>query len=597
MEYDRIYDIHRHEHLSDALRRAGMEFIPTDCVINKRLPGIGATHFELTSSRRSIIIEPNVPVIENKAKKHAHCLAVMQGVNVAQVMKFLDEHADHPYKLLTTPESFPKIKEAMSRLDMDMYAECFLLFDECEKLVQDVDFRNSIRLPMDDFFRFHQKAMISATPLIAADPRFNTFMKVLIRPTYNFRQKLKLIHTNNLTLALSDFIRAKREAVCIFCNSLDSIDSFFRLIPELQNSCTYCSKDGMEKLFLAGKREKAVYICDLKHYNFFTSRFFSAVDIECEPPHVVIISDVCGASQSVVDPKTEAIQIVGRFRKGVRSVTHITGIDPELEYQSRTEIDEWLEGASSTYKEWNRQLEISSNDGRRTLLREAMSANSYIRFLNENSQPEPFLIANYYEEQLVRSLYTDVGRLMEAYQATGYFDIEREERMYDVSDKERLAIQRVLSRKVKYEWLLRKFEQIEYLNAQNDKKSKERYKQLLFSLLNSEGEHNLYQCYCRYGAQYVRGLAFNDKAIRESVGRIHSSLIKSSPKAKALFAKRFEVGKEYTPMEAKSMLKAMYEELNMQTGRGLTAREIEKYARVEEYRKHQGRVLKIVELL
>lgn len=597
MQYDRIYPIRRKEHLSDALLRAGVKFIPNNCIINKRIPGIGATHFELTSPRKSIIIEPNVPVIENKSRKHEHCLAVMQGVTVTKIMHFLEEYGNTNYKLLTTPESFFKIKEAMEKLEINMYKDCFMLFDECEKLVQDVDFRNSIKLPIDDFFRFDSKAMISATPIIANDIRFRHFTKVLIKPEYEYRLPLNIIQTNNITLALSELLVNKRQKVCIFCNSIDSINSFFRLIPRLQDSCTYCSKDGIEKLYAGKRRDKSVFISEPGRHNFFTSRFFSAVDIECEPPHVVIISDLHGATQSTIDPKTEAIQIAGRFRNGVRSLTHITTIDPNLEYQEKEETDNWLQGAGELYKQWGQELETSHNDGKRTLLREAISNNSYTRFLDENAQIDPFLIANYYEEQAVRKLYTDINLLLEAYQKADYFLINYEEKNFDISDDERLAIQRIVSLKTKYEWLLRKFEQIAYLKTNKDKKMQARHHQLLQGLLNSEGEQNLYRCYSRFGAEYVRTLELKDKAIREAIGAAPTIIIKNSPKAKALFAKRFETGKEYSPTEIKVMMNHFYNELNIEPLKHMTAKEIEKFARIEEYRGHNGRIIRIKEIL
>ena len=66
MEYDRIYSIRKGEYFADALKRAGKDFIPTNCIINKLLPGLGATHCELTAPRKSIIIEPNVPSSSRK---------------------------------------------------------------------------------------------------------------------------------------------------------------------------------------------------------------------------------------------------------------------------------------------------------------------------------------------------------------------------------------------------------------------------------------------------------------------------------------------------------------------------------------------------
>ena len=81
MEYDRIYSIRKGEYFADALKRAGKDFIPTNCIINKLLPGLGATHCELTAPRKSIIIEPNVPVIESKAKVHKNSLAIYNITN------------------------------------------------------------------------------------------------------------------------------------------------------------------------------------------------------------------------------------------------------------------------------------------------------------------------------------------------------------------------------------------------------------------------------------------------------------------------------------------------------------------------------------
>ena len=38
--------------------------IPTNCILSKRIPGCGATTLELKTDRNSIIIVPNVPVIQ-----------------------------------------------------------------------------------------------------------------------------------------------------------------------------------------------------------------------------------------------------------------------------------------------------------------------------------------------------------------------------------------------------------------------------------------------------------------------------------------------------------------------------------------------------
>lgn len=81
--------------------------------------------------------------------------------------------------------------------------------------MQDVHYRDSIREPMNDFFRFQNKALISATPIIPEkDNRFDGFMRVLIQPDYAYRQKLKLITTNNVLETLQEVtMRSEEQSV------------------------------------------------------------------------------------------------------------------------------------------------------------------------------------------------------------------------------------------------------------------------------------------------------------------------------------------------------------------------------------------------
>lgn len=596
MEYDRIYSIRKGEYFADALKRAGKDFIPTNCIINKLLPGLGATHCELTAPRKSIIIEPNVPVIESKAKVHKNSLAIYKGVSVRQITDFLEKNQDKHYKLLTTPEGFTKIKEAMLAVNIDMYTECFILFDECEKLVQDVHYRDSIREPMNDFFHFQHKALISATPIVPEkDNRFDSFMRVLIQPDYEYRQKLKLITTNNVLETLQEVIEAKRGMVCIFCNSIDSIDSFYRLIPELNNACTFCSEDGQYKLWKGNRRKKSMMITELERYNFFTSRFYSAVDIICKnPPHVILISDLHGATQSVIDPTTEAIQIIGRFRGGVNTVTHIASIRPDLECMSTNEIDNWIQGASHIFNGWKTQLAQTSNIGERTLLQEAIGENSYLPYLDANGKPDPFLIANLYEKEQVKRLYTSTDLLCSAYQQTDYFIFSHEERLMPVSDNERMAIQHRLAKKKRAELIVRKLEEMEKMSRTTDKKVQKRYQRMLGNLLTTTNDRYIYDCFCRFGGDFIRESDYNENKLRTALNVSSEHTIKQSGQMRSSIQRTFPIGSELSVQEVKSMLKQVYKKMGLNTGRGITTKELEQYAEIEKGWKHDNRTIKIL---
>lgn len=131
---------------------AVMPEIPTNSIINKTVTGCGATYAEINAPRHSVIIEPNVPVIEGKLKKHPQILGVFEGVTTEDIIDFLNTNYNDGYlKIMTTPESFPKVRSAMIQTHTDMHGEWFMLFDECERTIQDAGYRGSITLPMDDF--------------------------------------------------------------------------------------------------------------------------------------------------------------------------------------------------------------------------------------------------------------------------------------------------------------------------------------------------------------------------------------------------------------------------------------------------------------
>ena len=90
---------------------AVMPEIPTNSIINKTVTGCGATYAEINAPRHSVIIEPNVPVIEGKMKKHPQILGVFEGVTTEDIIAFLNtnyndglsENHDHARKFPQSP--------------------------------------------------------------------------------------------------------------------------------------------------------------------------------------------------------------------------------------------------------------------------------------------------------------------------------------------------------------------------------------------------------------------------------------------------------------------------------------------------------------
>lgn len=87
-----------------------MPEIPTNSIINKTVTGCGATYAEINAPRHSVIIEPNVPVIEGKMKKHPQILGVFEGVTTEDIrlsehelQRRLSENHDHTRKFPQSP--------------------------------------------------------------------------------------------------------------------------------------------------------------------------------------------------------------------------------------------------------------------------------------------------------------------------------------------------------------------------------------------------------------------------------------------------------------------------------------------------------------
>lgn len=590
-----VLDIHRGEYLADALHRQEKSNLPSHVILNKMLPGLGATHAELVSERNSIIIEPNVPAIMKKKEKHPHILGIYRGVTIDHIISYLNKHA-RCRKLVTTPEGFSKIKSAMKELNMDMYAEFFILFDECEKIIQDIDYRQAIELPMHDFFMFRHGAFVSATPLSPSDPRFaeHGFRLLLIRPNYDYRRPLHLITTNNIVMTLTDVLNRARRRQFIFINSIDTIDSIYKDLNNQDKVATYCSQQGMEKLYDRPHRKAYEEIKDFQRINFLTGRFYSAVDIDLDDkPDVILITDLFGAEQSIIDPNTEAIQIAGRFRNGVNSITHITSIRPDLECRTEEEAEEWLQGAERIYREMKARAPKAQNAGERDMLLEAAATMTFAKFINEDGTRNYFLTDNFIEHEKVRTLYRHSNSLVQAYEHNGFFKVTHTDRIYEVSDRTRLALHRQETIKSRRKFLLEQFEKLQPLRFSTDKEEQKRYDQCINHLLSTKEDLLFYECYRKLGKTFIEEADFNPTKIKKAVEQNSPHLINMEAEIKTMVRKAFKKGEVYSRRDISTVLASIYKKVGKPINKRVNATEIKKYISVTEQNTMTERMFQI----
>ncbi len=445
------------EKLIDALKSIGEETIPDNSIIDKTETGIGATYLELhKTNRSSIIIEPTVPVIRDKTFNKDKFLAVYEDCTWQDVVKYL-KHTDIKWKkLLTTPESFWKIRKACEELHINMYEVFFCLYDECEKLTQDSGYRKKITQPIKDFFRFNHKAMVSATPLLPVyDPRFKGFRLIKVKPQYDYKKDLTLIVTNNYEGTVRNTLLNKYNDsphVFIFYNTTDGVDALINSLGIAEESKVFCSRDSMKKLKKRGFMNVSDNFCHpLAKYNFLTCRFYSALDIilkEHEKPDVVLLTNLFQAEHSMIDPYTEAVQAQGRFRKvfkdstRYRSLTHITNVRNTLTVKSDEDLDIEIEEFLKTYENLKDRLQAATTETQRNAILKEMGKVSFAEFVDGDGDIDYFAIRNRYNRERVRRLYLSGEALRQGYEATGHFNVNYQSVFQPGGEDDRFEISR-----------------------------------------------------------------------------------------------------------------------------------------------------------
>ena len=437
--------LHKGEWLLDALKRIGHSMIPSNCILNKTLTGLGATHSEIHSKRSSIIIEPNVPVILGKLDDNENLEAVYAKCTPYNLKKYLQMDIQYK-KIITTPESFKKIRKAAEELHINIYKTFFCLFDECEKVTQDIDYRRKISQPIYDFFRFEQKAFVSATPLPISHPEFERqgFQMVKIEPSFDYKKNLTLIVTNSYYMWLQRVLDSLRDSkhICIFFNVTDGITELINNLG-ITDYKVFCSQESVDKLLKRGIVQAYSQIdYPLAKYNFFTCRFYSALDIRIakHKPDIIILTDHRTANWTIVDPFTEAIQIQGRFRKRGKdditynSLTHISTVNPDIRVRSKEEIGNRVERFIATYNLLKKIHDEELDEFKKQAILEDIDNLKYQDLIDERGEINPFSVDNLYNEERVRSYYQSAESLYLAYINTGFFNVEFIDAMNCVGD-------------------------------------------------------------------------------------------------------------------------------------------------------------------
>lgn len=575
-------NINKGQHLSDVL-----ELIPSNVLLNKQITGCGATTLEINAPRHSIIIEPNVPVIQGKAAKYPHIQPVYEAISKEQVVAYLQKEGWR--KIVTTPEGYgSKVRPALSEVWPNYKQDFFLLFDECEKIIQDVGYRGDIALPIDDFFAFSQKAMVSATPIIPSDPRFREqgFSVLKIEPTYDYKPYINLCFTNNTLEVVDRFIAKHKEHICIFINSTDTILRIIERLHLEERSQVYCGEKSVKKL-----REKGYNRCydilqdQFAEICFFTSRFYSAVDIELPyKPHVVILSEVIGAPFSAIDPATEVVQAIGRFRKGTASICHITNLAPKMVALSKADLTKRLESHEKVYQ----QIYALPAQNRNEIeaKKQALQGMKHKIYMTPQGKRNYFMWDNAFDDERIKAYYQTKENLKWAYsKAPSHVTIYTQR--YHLTDADRTRLESPSNSKTAL-WQ----EVIRVARKIYKKKGGQVTEDEIVNIIGEKHRDKIHSCFL-ISAKEIERLNYKESAIKKAVQQ-KEHLLRVKSELWDDVHRIFQQGRVETVAQINSTMKKLLDQHAIEPYRRVDKRYIELFFKIREGKRKGARCIQLL---
>ena len=537
------------QYLSDVMNE-----IPSNCILSKRIPGCGATTLELDTNRSSIIVVPNVPVIVSKCDKYPNLLGVYEGVSQSQIIEYLTNNPTR--KIMTTPESFSKVKSACEKCNINIYTNFFLLMDECHQLIKDVDYRIDIVMPMNDFFLFNRKALVSATPIGFSDPRFeeNHFEIIEITADYDYRQDITVTRTYNIAKAVSQYMDNHNGTICFFINSVVEIYSLMKHFDIMEDSAVYCAPKSRSKLkneydFTNAHTEWSADT--MKKYNFFTGRFFTAFDLELDyNPDLVMITDPYNAEYTMLDVDTDCIQICGRFRNGINSATHIYRVNPEIVVKSREQMEWEISAHEFAYQTIQTLYNSAENKESRFAFGAVLETLPFRKYQYPDFTKNWFAIDNDINEVLVQGKFQSYLFIGDWYTDCHFFNPTFTKCGYDKNDEKMKIIQGARSVKDK------RRKMVQLLSEREEPES-----EYALDFMNDMRKIDpfIVDAYEVLGKERIEELKYNQKKMNEEMILAE----RKGNKVVRLIKNYFEIGKDYLNDTIVNEIARIFDRLNI----------------------------------
>ena len=312
----------------------GKPFELPNGILNKEIPGCGATTVALTDEHKTIICSPRNELLKNKHEQYPDTLLVIGGVDTKEIETYL-QTAELP-KILVSYDSVYKLIGCIK-----YKSDWRVVVDEFQCLLADSSFKSEIELHfLDNSRSFPYVTFLSATPILdkyleqidhfkdmnyyQLDWEEKDIVRVYRERTKNpINAALEIVRYYQNGNYPSVYVNGERiysKECVIFLNSVNNIVNIIKqteLKPEEVNIIVGNSEDNDRQIARIGEGFKRGRIPlkgeTHKKFTFCTSTAYAGCDFYSTNAATFVISD-CNRPNTAVDIATELVQIAGRQR-------------------------------------------------------------------------------------------------------------------------------------------------------------------------------------------------------------------------------------------------------------------------------------------
>ena len=312
----------------------GKPFELPNGILNKEIPGCGATTVALTDEHKTIICSPRNELLKNKHEQYPDTLLVIGGVDTKEIEAYL-QTAELP-KILVSYDSVYKLIGCIK-----YKSDWRVVVDEFQCLLADSSFKSEIELHfLDNSRSFPYVTFLSATPILdkyleqidyfkdmnyyQLDWEEKDIVRVYRERTKNpINAALEIVRYYQNGNYPSVYVNGERiysKECVIFLNSVNNIVNIIKqteLKPEEVNIIVGNSADNDKQIARIGEGFKRGRIPlkgeTHKKFTFCTSTAYAGCDFYSTNAATFVISD-CNRPNTAVDIATELVQIAGRQR-------------------------------------------------------------------------------------------------------------------------------------------------------------------------------------------------------------------------------------------------------------------------------------------